>query len=132
METQNCSLCKGTYSLPEGITDETVVECPHCGKSIYILSGLPKEKKLRLTTMIDPPSSNYFSDLENTKKRKEYKVLSQKDKWFSGKFDPSLLEEALNEYAKLGWSVTSSASADINSLMGGNRQELIVILEREV
>lgn len=82
--------------------------------------------------MIDPPSSNYFSDLENTKKRKEYKVLSQKDKWFSGKFDPSLLEKALNEYAKLGWSVTSSASADINSLMGGNRQELIVILEREV
>lgn len=132
METQNCRLCKGIYRLPEGITDETVIECPHCGKNIYILSGLPKEKKLRLTTMIDPPSSNYFSDLENTKKRKEYKVLSQKDKWFSGKFDPSLLEEALNEYAKLGWSVTSSASADVNSFMGGNRQELIVILEREV
>lgn len=27
---------------------------------------------------------------------KQYKVLSQKDKWFSGKFDPDKLEKALN------------------------------------
>ena len=33
---------------------------------------------------------------------KEYKVLSQKDKWFSGKFDPTKLEEGLNAYAQQG------------------------------
>ena len=30
---------------------------------------------------------------------KEYKVLTQKDKWFSGKFNPETLEQALNAYA---------------------------------
>ncbi|QDU60427.1 hypothetical protein Pan216_12660 [Planctomycetes bacterium Pan216] len=42
---------------------------------------------------------------------REYKVLTQKDKWFSGKFDPEKLEEALNvdawllaDFATL-WSV---------------------------
>lgn len=29
---------------------------------------------------------------------KEYKVLSQKDKWFTGKFDPEALEQAINAY----------------------------------
>src|SRR6185436_18156204 len=31
---------------------------------------------------------------------KQYKVLTQKDKWFSGKFDPDQLEQALNAYAQ--------------------------------
>lgn len=33
---------------------------------------------------------------------KEYKVLTQKDKWFSGKFDPANLEQAINAYASQG------------------------------
>jgi hypothetical protein len=33
---------------------------------------------------------------------KEYKVLTQKDKWFSGRFDPEKLEEALNACAEQG------------------------------
>ena len=32
----------------------------------------------------------------------EYKVLSQKDRFFSGKFDPQKLEDALNSYAGTG------------------------------
>ncbi len=63
---------------------------------------------------------------------KEYKILTQKDKWFSGKFDPALLEIALNAYAKQGWQVTACFSADIPALFGGARQEAIVVLEREV
>ena len=62
----------------------------------------------------------------------EYKVLSQKDKWFSGKFDPAALETALNSYTKQGWSVVSAFSADIPALFGGARQEAVIILEREV
>ena len=60
---------------------------------------------------------------------KEYKVLTQKDKWFSGKFDPAKLEEALNAYAQQGWIVKSSVTASIPGLTG-NREELVVILER--
>lgn len=60
---------------------------------------------------------------------KEYKVLTQKDKWFSGKFDPSKLEEALNAYAEQGWIVKAATTATIPGF-GSNRDELVVILER--
>ena len=36
---------------------------------------------------------------------KEYKVMTQKDKFLSGKFDPEKLEEAMNAYAEEGWEV---------------------------
>lgn len=64
-------------------------------------------------------------------KRYAYKVLSQKDKWFSGKFDPEILEQAMNAYAQQGWKVIGCATADIPGF-GGPRQEFITILEREV
>ena len=63
---------------------------------------------------------------------KEYKVLTQKDKWFSGKFDPEKLQNALNSYAEQGWRVVSSFSADIPALFGAARQEAIIIMEREI
>ncbi len=64
-------------------------------------------------------------------KRYEYKVLTQKDKWFSGKFDPMLLEQAMNAYAQQGWRVIGCATADIASGFGAARQEFITVLERE-
>ncbi len=64
-------------------------------------------------------------------KRYEYKVLTQKDKWFSGKFDPMLLEQAMNAYAQQGWRVIGCATADIGSGFGSARQEFITVLERE-
>ena len=63
--------------------------------------------------------------------RYEYKVLSQKDKWFSGKFDPALLEQAMNAYAQQGWRVIGCATADIAGF-GTTRQEFVTIMEREV
>ncbi len=65
------------------------------------------------------------------KARYQYKVLSQKDKWFSGKFDPMLLEQAMNAYAQQGWRVIGCATADIVGF-GGPRQEFVTLLEREV
>lgn len=62
---------------------------------------------------------------------KEYKVLTQKDKWFSGKFDPTKLEEALNAYAEQGWRLISSFSANIPGMFGAAREEAIMILERD-
>ena len=61
---------------------------------------------------------------------KQYKVLSQKDKWFSGKFDPARLEQAINSYAQQGWIVKAAFSAEIPGFMGA-REEAIVILERD-
>lgn len=62
---------------------------------------------------------------------KGYKVLTQKDKWFNGKFDPIKLEEALNVYAKQGWRLVSSFSANIPVVFGAAREEAVMILERD-
>lgn len=66
----------------------------------------------------------------NEERMKEYKVLTQKDRFFAGKFDPEKLENAINSYAEQGWEVVSIATASIPSLTG-NREELIVVLGRD-
>lgn len=67
---------------------------------------------------------------------KRYKVLTQRDEWFMGKFSPEKLEEAVNHYAAEGWRVVGVATADVGaiwgSLMGGQRQEIVVFMERAV
>ena len=62
---------------------------------------------------------------------KEYKVLTQKDKWFSGKFDPNVLEKALNDYAEQGWRVICSATGSFQGFFTNNREEVVIILERD-
>ena len=63
---------------------------------------------------------------------KRYKVISQKDKWFSGKLDPAILEKVLNDHASEGWRVVSMASASREGvLLGGGKDELIVLLEKD-
>jgi Domain of unknown function (DUF4177)/Protein of unknown function (DUF2510) len=59
----------------------------------------------------------------------EYKVLTQKDRFFGGKFDPQKLEAGLNSYAQQGWQVVGIATADIPSF-GSSRQELVVVMSR--
>jgi hypothetical protein len=62
---------------------------------------------------------------------KTYKVLTQKDRFFAGKFDPEKLEAAINSYAQEGWEVVSMASASIHGAFGSqNREELVVVMER--
>lgn len=61
----------------------------------------------------------------------EFKVLTQKDKWFSAKFDPVRLEEALNAYAEQGWCVSTGATASFPDFFTGNREEMIVIMHRD-
>jgi len=60
---------------------------------------------------------------------KQYKVLTQKDKWFSGKFDPDKLEQALNSYASQGWRLRGVATASVPGL-GGARDEMVLVMER--
>ena len=63
---------------------------------------------------------------------KQYKVLSQKDRWFSGKFDPERLESAINSYARQGWSVKAAFTAEIPGILSGKREEAIILLERDI
>lgn len=119
--------------------------CTKCGKS-YAASpqqaAAPQGAPVQSFGFAPPPAAQSGSQGMNfdfntntasaeTIKRYEYKVLSQKDKWFSGKFDPTMLEQALNAYAQQGWRVVGCATADIPSF-GTARQEFITLLEREV
>lgn len=60
----------------------------------------------------------------------EYKVLTQKDRFFSGKFNPEKLESALNSFASEGWRVIGVTTGEIGSGIG-NREEMILLLERQ-
>lgn len=60
----------------------------------------------------------------------QYKVLTQKDRFFAGKFDPEKLESAINSYATEGWVVKAATTATIPGF-GSSREEMIVILERD-
>jgi hypothetical protein len=59
----------------------------------------------------------------------EYKVITMKDRAFSGKFDPEKLETMLNNYAAEGWIMKATTTAEIPGMMG-SREEIIFILER--
>lgn len=64
---------------------------------------------------------------------KEYLVISQKDKWFSGRFDAATLTKVLNDHARQGWRVITMATASRETLVSiQDKDELIVLLERDV
>jgi stress response protein SCP2 len=56
-----------------------------------------------------------------------YKVLSQADKRFSGRFDPETVQNAVGSYASMGWTVVGTAVDRI----GRKRDSLLVLLARE-
>ncbi|MEY2582684.1 MAG: hypothetical protein QOE09_2533 [Ilumatobacteraceae bacterium] len=58
----------------------------------------------------------------------EYKVLTERDKRFTGGFDPDTLEATLNSYASEGWRLVDTVST--GNLMKSAKAELIMILER--
>jgi hypothetical protein len=62
---------------------------------------------------------------------KEYKVLTQKDRFIGSKFDPVKIENALNIYANEGWELCTAATAQFPALGMGKREEIILILERD-
>jgi hypothetical protein len=58
----------------------------------------------------------------------EYKVLTERDSLFAGRFDPEALEKALNNYAAEGWRVVNSFLTA--SVWKSMKAEIVVILER--
>lgn len=101
------------------------MECPYCRKT-FIFGA--KSSSAQAISFSMPPQQQ--PPPQQQKSIKEYKVLTQKDKWFSGKFDPEKLEGAINAYARHGWRVIGCATASIPGIMSGSREEMIVIMER--
>jgi len=61
---------------------------------------------------------------------REYKLLTSRDKIFEGKFDISRLEDALNHYARLGWTAKSMCLPHVKNFQGTMQEEVVVLLER--
>jgi hypothetical protein len=61
---------------------------------------------------------------------KEYKLLTSRDKIFEGKFDLARLEEALNHYAKHGWTAKSMLVPHMKNFTGVLEEVIVVMLER--
>jgi hypothetical protein len=67
-----------------------------------------------------------------------YKVVTQRDQFFRGEFDPLKLTELMNSLALEGWRVVAITTADVSTFAGtfwsgrGAREELIVFLEKTV
>ncbi len=59
----------------------------------------------------------------------EYKVLTERDTKWTGRFDTEVLENLLNGYAANGWRLAESFVAA--SLWKSVKAEIVVILERE-
>lgn len=109
-------------NLKVGSTNQSVI------KSDNVVSS----KAETIDTINDKSIKYEVKDSKVLSGLKEYKVLSKKDKWFNGKFDVDLLENALNSYARQGWKVVSAFSADIIGIIGPASKEAIIILERDV
>lgn len=96
--------------------------------------GVDREASLTDVWNVLVAISNKLGDLSSASpvgpgRQREYKVITQKDKWFSGKFDPEKVEGALNSYAKQGWSLKGVATASVPGF-GGQRDELVIVMER--
>lgn len=74
------------------------------------------------------PQAEPASDRVHTGPR-PYKVLTQRDKWFGGRFDPDRLEDAINAYASDGWQVCGMATTMFATL-AGKREEVVVLMHK--
>ncbi len=127
----HCPHCLQPIEVDDKYEGE-VANCPSCDQPILVTreaddtSPPPAAEPAKNDRRIEPAPHK-----PKEKIMKEYKILSQKDKWFSGKFDPDNLEKAINSYAQQGWRVVSAATATFPGLIGGHREEMVVILERD-
>jgi hypothetical protein len=111
----------GSGSAPAGILDKHVQVVEQLEEISHTLA--------QIVTRV-AAGGNGGSQASSSSAAMQYKVLTQKDKWFSGKFDPEKLEGAINSYAAQGWRVSGVATASFPGF-GGHREEMVVVMERE-
>lgn len=150
--TIECPHCNQEYSVDNSFIGQKV-ECTACGnkftiKKLSVSSSNENSSDIEIENIADQLNNNASQNGKGTsvpsscmqtpqavpvkkKTMKEYKILTQKDQWFSGKFDPELLEKAINAYAAQGWRVVSAATASFPGLITNSREEMVIILERD-
>jgi hypothetical protein len=108
--------------------------CKSCGTQF--VEGNPFCPKCLIRAPDEMIPKDYPQDTpENrAKKMREYKVIGMEDTWFNGgRFDKMSLENMLNHYALDGWKVREiSASKTLGVISGLARDEMIIILERDM
>ena len=62
--------------------------------------------------------------------RREYKLLTSRDRYFDGKFDLARMEEALNHFGRLGWVAKSMVIPHLKGYSGALEEVIVVLLER--
>lgn len=78
----------------------------------------------------EPVPETQSSQPELPDAQSRYKVLTQRDRWFGGRFEVEKLEDAINAYAALGWKICGVATTLVTGL-AGKREEVVVVMERE-
>lgn len=92
------------------------VNCPSCNQPLEIPRNVaPPPPPVPIAVPAIQQATASWKAKRKEIDVKEYKVLTQKDRFFGGKFDPEKLEKAINSYATQGWSVVSVATANIPS-----------------
>jgi Domain of unknown function (DUF4177) len=135
-----CPACGATVAIPKTHVDEPSFQD---GIGVSDLhegleeDRLGREREATLTDVwkvLNTIATSIGASLPNSAsgagQQREYKVITQKDKWFSGKFDPEKVEGVLNSYAKQGWALKGVATASIPGFAGGQREEIVIIMER--
>lgn len=125
-----CGSCQQQLQAPSDLAGQPF-DCPVCGQSVEV----PYPDRTIKEQQVGNPSPLTLHKLTpqpstESRRLKEYKVLTQKDKWFAGKFDPEKLEQAINAYASQGWQVVSVATASIPGLRE-NREEMVIVMVRD-
>lgn len=125
---KQCPTCNSVFNDPITANDAPVPKyCDKCSTLTplidYQAEAAAEAASLDLFDDFDIPYT-----LDPTKY--QYKVITQKDRFFSSKFNPAQLERALNEYAQEGWTFKAAVTADFGQL-GMSRNELVMFLEKE-
>lgn len=130
-----CPHCAQPIEAPFDMLGQ-LMDCPACGQTVEVQKSPTKlpppppaaprpPPKLKMPMPHPAPAPKKASGV------KEYKVLTQRDKFFAGEFSLEKLEPAINAYAAQGWRVVSVTTLGVPASPGGDREELIVILGRD-
>ena len=126
-----CPSCAHEGKVPEPMLGKKI-KCHLCGMSFQATPPGPTHIEVAGASPVvaGPPPESPDPAPEPAGPTRQYKVLTQKDKWFDGKFDLSRLEAALNHYAGQGWTVRAMATPHVVGFSGGPREEIVVLMER--
>ncbi len=128
-----CPHCQHSMEAPIDMLGQ-LTDCPECGETIEVQKSPPKPPALpsplpRAVPKLKLPKPPSIA--RKLVRAREYKVLTQGDKFFAGEFTPEKLEAAMNAYAAHGWHVISVTTVRFPTVPDGSREELIVVMGRD-